>query len=245
MSSEILSVKNICKSFGAVAVVDSVSFDVKKGEVKGLIGPNGAGKTTTMRMLSGFMKPDSGVITLNKVTVAPDNYELKSKIGYLPEHGSLYPEMWVKDYLDFVAGIYIKNPTEKKNKIDELISILQLQHVLYKAIHQLSKGYKRRVSLAQSLVNNPQLLILDEPTDGLDPNQKEDIQNFIIGMAIDRAIIISTHILDEVETLCHDVLIMKNGRIIANGTVDQLIRNAKLPPDAPHTLTQAFRVYTK
>lgn len=210
------------KVFSKQTVVDNISFSVSKGEVLGFLGPNGAGKSTTMKMLCGFLSPTSGTATVCGYNVLSHPVELKSSIGYLPEGAPAYAEMTVLDFLKFIAEIRGFIGTEAHSKIESAIEKVNLQSVVYKTIETLSKGFKRRVGLAQAILHNPPVLIMDEPTDGLDPNQKYEVRALIREMAKDKAIIISTHILEEVPALCSRAIIISDGKLLFNGSPKEL-----------------------
>tara|TARA_B110000037_G_scaffold222451_1_gene297405 strand:+ start:3815 stop:4708 length:894 start_codon:yes stop_codon:yes gene_type:complete len=210
-------VKNISKVYGEQKAVDNVSFEINKGEIVGFLGPNGAGKSTTMKMISCFIEPTSGRASVCGIDVLENPIAVKGKIGYLPESNPLYYDMYVKEYLHFVAGTYkIK---DKKKRIAEIIELTGLGKESHKQIGQLSKGYKQRLGLAQAMIHDPEVLILDEPTSGLDPNQLVDIRKLIRDIGKEKTVILSTHIMQEVEAMCDRIIIIKNGEIVANETV--------------------------
>jgi len=220
--SALIEIDSVSKRFGALTAVDGVSFKVARGELLGFLGPNGAGKTTTMRMITGFLEPDGGNIRVSGHDVVADQVAAKALIGYLPEGAPLYGDMTPSGLLRFVTaarGLPAKRAAER---IDWAVARLGLGSVLAQSIDTLSKGFKRRLGLAQALVHDPEVLILDEPTDGLDPNQKHEVRGLIREMAPDKAIIISTHLLDEVDAVCSRALIINRGRIVADGTPVEL-----------------------
>ncbi|MFV1982224.1 MAG: ABC transporter ATP-binding protein [Thiohalomonadales bacterium] len=217
-----IEVFGLHKDFGNQTVVDNISFSVAKGEVLGFLGPNGAGKSTTMKMLCGFLSPTSGYATICGYNVLSNPVELKSSIGYLPEGAPAYAEMSVMDFLKFIAEIRGYKGCEVLSKVEAAIEKVNLQSVVYKTIETLSKGFNRRVGLAQAILHNPRVLIMDEPTDGLDPNQKHEVRELIREMAKDKAIIISTHILEEVPALCSRAIIISEGKLLFNDTPDKL-----------------------
>jgi ABC-2 type transport system ATP-binding protein len=225
--SEILSVRNLSKRFGPIQAVDNVSFSVKRGEVLGFLGPNGAGKSTTMKMITGFLTPTSGTAIVCDHDVAKEPVAVKSKIGYLPEGAPAYPDMTPQAFLSFVGGIRGYSGTKKQMRIDRAARLLQLEDVMHRPIDTLSKGFKRRVGLAQAILHDPEVLILDEPTDGLDPNQKHEVRTLIANLARDKAIIISTHILEEVDAVCTRAVIISRGRVVLDGTPDQLAARSR------------------
>ncbi len=214
---------NLVKTYGATRAVDGISFTIEKGEVVGLLGPNGAGKTTAMRMLTCYIGPDSGDATVGGYSILTQPLDVRRILGYLPEAAPLYQDMNVVDYLGFIADIHQLGP-RKQARIDEMIDVTGLKSVVYKDIGELSKGYRQRVGLATAMIHDPEYLILDEPTTGLDPNQIVEIRNLIreIGHERDKCIILSTHILPEVEVTCDRAIIINEGKIIAEGTTEEL-----------------------
>lgn len=217
-----IEVKNLSKNFGVKVAVDDVSFEVKKGEVLGFLGPNGAGKSTTMRMITGFIPASSGQVTIAGVDLESDEIAAKSKIGYLPESAPLYHDMAVCDFLAFAASMRGLDGSARAKAVERAIELCFLQPVRRQSIDTLSKGYRHRTCLAQSLIHDPEILVLDEPTDGLDPNQKHEIRSLIRRMGEKKAIIFSTHILEEVEAACTRAIIIDRGKVIANGTPAEL-----------------------
>lgn len=217
-----IQVKALTKVFGNKVVVDSISFEVEKGEVLGFLGPNAAGKTTTMRMIAGFLTPTSGTAIISGYDILEDSLNAKKKIGYLPENAPVYPDMTVYGFLDFIAEVRGFSGREKRQKVEEIIERCFLSDVRYQSISILSKGFRQRVCLAQSLIHDPEYLIMDEPTDGLDPNQKHEVRNMIKDMAKDKTIILSTHILEEMEAVCTRAIVIANGRIMVDDTPDGL-----------------------
>jgi len=213
-----LDVKELRKSFGAFEAVSGISFKVEKGEVLGFLGPNGAGKTTTMRMITGFLPPDSGTVLIDGINIEENPVHAKEKIGYLPENAPSYHSMTVTGFLNFSAEMRGYRGSEKKDRIESAIRNCHLDKVRHQSIGTLSKGFKQRVCFAQAILHDPPLLIMDEPTDGLDPNQKHTVREMIRKMASNKAIIISTHILEEVDAVCTRAIIIANGKIVANGT---------------------------
>ncbi len=211
-------VKEITKKFGSQKALDNVSFTIKPGQIVGLLGPNGAGKSTMMKILTCFLPPTSGEVYVYNFDVLEDPIEVKKIIGYLPEHNPLYPEMYVKEFLEFICGIHkIKNTGQR---IVEMIDITGLGAEQNKKIGALSKGYKQRVGLAQALIHNPQVLILDEPTSGLDPNQIIEIRNLIKNIGSEKTVMLSTHIMQEVEAICDRAIIINDGKIVADDSTD-------------------------
>ena len=217
-----IKVENLTKAFGPKIAVNDVSFTVERGEVLGFLGPNGAGKSTTMRMVTGFIPPTSGTITVGGHDVLEDPIAAKRLIGYLPENAPGYAEMTVHGFLHFAAELRGLRGDARRRAVNRAVELCFLESVLYQTIDTLSKGYKHRTCLAQSLIHDPDVLILDEPTDGLDPNQKHEVRNLIKRMGADKAIVFSTHILEEVEVVCSRVIIIDRGRIVANGAPEEL-----------------------
>ncbi len=212
------------KRFGAIAAVNGISLSVRKGEVLGFLGPNGAGKYTTMKMITGFLEPDAGVVKIAGIDMFENGKAAKAKIGYLPEGAPAYGEMTAGAFLDFIAEIRGADRAEARRRVGAAVEKTELGAVLGQRIETLSKGYKRRVAMAQAILHDPQVLVMDEPTDGLDPNQKHHVRQLIADMAAEKAIIVSTHILEEVEAVCSRAIIINKGRIVADGTADQLMR---------------------
>lgn len=212
------------KSFGPILAVEDISLKVEKGEVLGFLGPNGAGKSTTMKMLTGFLEPDAGRARICGISVADRPKEAKSKLGYLPEGAPAYGDMTARSFLNFIAEIRGFDGANKFAHVDIALARTGLESVATQRIETLSKGYKRRVGLAQAILHNPEVLIMDEPTDGLDPNQKHHVRELITEMAKDKAIIVSTHILEEVEAVCTRAVVIDRGRIVADGTAEALQR---------------------
>lgn len=221
--SVLIEVDKLTKSFGPFIAVDNISFSLKRGEVLGFLGPNGAGKTTTMRMITGFLSPTEGSIKVCDNDVGKYPIEIKEKIGYVPEGAPLYGEMTVLNFLKFIADVRKIPKTKKDDAIDNAIKKLGLELVLFQQLETLSKGYKRRVGLSQAILHDPDVLILDEPTDGLDPNQKHEVRKLIKEMASTKAIIISTHILEEVDAVCTRAMIIAKGRMIIDKSPKELL----------------------
>ncbi len=216
--------KNISKLYGNQKALNSISFEIKKGEIVGLLGPNGAGKSTLMKILTGYISVSAGEATICNLDIQGQSLQSKSKIGYLPEHNPLYQDMYVREYLEFVAQIYKVGIS----RVDSMISTLGLSKEKKKKIKSLSKGYQQRVGLAQALIHNPEVLILDEPTTGLDPNQLVEIRALIKKMGEEKTVLISTHIMQEVEAICDRVIILNNGEIVANNFITEIIKEEKL-----------------
>jgi ABC-2 type transport system ATP-binding protein len=217
-----IKVENLVKSFGAKRAVDDISFNVERGEVLGFLGPNGAGKSTTMRIITGFYPPTEGRITVGGYDIVEDPMAAKRLIGYLPENAPGYADMTVHGFLAFVAELRGLAGDAKKKAINRAVETCFLESVLYQTIDTLSKGYKHRTCLAQSIIHDPDILVLDEPTDGLDPNQKHEVRGLIKRMGANKAIVFSTHILEEVEAACTRVIIIDRGKIVASGTPHEL-----------------------
>ncbi|MFN2644220.1 MAG: ABC transporter ATP-binding protein [Burkholderiales bacterium] len=257
-----IKIENLVKAFGPKRAVDGISFTVERGEVLGFLGPNGAGKSTTMRMITGFMPPSAGTITVGGFDVAESAIEAKRLVGYLPENAASYPDMTVEGFLKFVAELRGLSGDAKKKAVRRVIEICFLDSVLHQSIDTLSKGYKHRTCLAQALIHDPQVLIMDEPTDGLDPNQKHEVRNLIRKLGANKAIIFSTHILEEVDAACTRAIIIDRGKIVANGTPEELRNMSELagavtlqargataerlaPLGRVEKLNGAFRIYPK
>ncbi len=217
-----IKVENLCKNFGDKFAVNDISFTVEKGEVLGFLGPNGSGKSTTMRIITGYYPPTSGRVTVGGFDITENPIEAKRLMGYLPESAPGYADMTVHGFLGFAAELRGMTGAAKKKAIERVVEMCFLQQVVYQTIDTLSKGYKHRTCLAQSLIHDPQVLIMDEPTDGLDPNQKHEVRALIRRMAPDKAIIFSTHILEEVEEACTRAIIIDRGRMVASGTPAEL-----------------------
>lgn len=222
-----LKVKGLHKYFGSIAAVQDVSFEVNKGDVLGFLGPNGAGKTTTMRMITGFLPPTSGSAEVCGHNVAEDPVAAKQQIGYLPENAPSYESMTVFDFLKFAAEMRGYRGNERRQQAEAAIGKCHLESVRRQTIATLSKGFRQRTCFAQAILHDPAILIMDEPTDGLDPNQKHVVRKMIKSMAPEKAIIISTHILEEVEAVCTRAIIIAEGKIVANGTPDELKARSK------------------
>lgn len=214
-----IEVKGLVKTYGAKRAVDGVTFSVRRGDILGFLGPNGAGKSTTMKMITGFLRPTAGTAFVDGHDVTAEPVLVKQKIGYLPESAPAYGEMTVDEFLVFIAECRgIKNSAAKRTAVDRAIQLTHLAPVRRQTIETLSKGFKQRVGFAQALLHNPPVLVLDEPTDGLDPNQKNEVRTLIKSMAAEKAVILSTHILEEVEAICNRVIIISQGRVVADET---------------------------
>ena len=226
-----IEVRNITKVFGEQKALDNVSFDINNGEIVGFLGPNGAGKSTLMKIITGYIPATEGEVLINGMNILENPIEIRKRLGYLPEQNPLYFDMYIVEYLEFVAGIYgIKN---KKARIDEIVSLTGLEPEINKKIGTLSKGYKQRVGLAQAIIHDPEVLILDEPTSGLDPNQIIEIRNLIKNLGKEKTVILSTHIMQEVEAICDRILLIKKGVLLANDKAEDF---AHLNSDSISTL---------
>ena len=219
----LLTLQDVSKHFGDIKAVDGVSFTVDRGQVVGFLGPNGAGKSTTMRMINQFLEPDSGTIELDGRPVGEDSIEVKRRIGYLPENNPLYADMLVSEYLGFVADLRQLHGPARSEAIDRAVTSTGLEIKYYRPVIELSKGFRQRVGLAQAILSQPDLLILDEPTEGLDPNQRLEIRHLIENLGQDRTVMLSTHVLSEVQHTCTRLLIISDGKIVADGQVDDLV----------------------
>ncbi|MGU9956988.1 MAG: ATP-binding cassette domain-containing protein [Arenicellales bacterium WSBS_2016_MAG_OTU3] len=222
-----ITVSNLKKSFGPFTVVNDVSFQAQRGEVLGFLGPNGAGKSTTMKIITGFLLPDSGAVSIAGISVFEKPMATKKMIGYLPEGAPLYGDMTPLSFLKFVAKVHGLNGSKANDALDKVIDQVNLSSVLAQPIDTLSKGFKRRVGLAQAIIHDPDVLILDEPTDGLDPNQKHEVRELIQNMAADKVIVLSTHILEEVDAVCSRAVVIANGSVVADGTPEALASKAE------------------
>jgi ABC-2 type transport system ATP-binding protein len=217
-----LQINSLTKTYGQQKALDQVSFVAEKGEVLGFLGPNGAGKSTTMKVATGFILPDSGDVLVNGISVLENPKEVSKMIGYLPEHNPLYLDMFIREFLDFIGGLYGMKGNVLKTRIEELISLCGLELEANKKIHQLSKGYRQRVGLAKALIHDPEVIILDEPTTGLDPNQLAEIRKLIKNISVNKTLILSTHIMQEVEAICDKVVIINRGKIVASDLLQNL-----------------------
>ncbi|ODS83286.1 MAG: multidrug ABC transporter ATP-binding protein [Cytophagaceae bacterium SCN 52-12] len=221
-----IAVTNLTKEYGSQKAVDSINFEVKTGEIVGFLGPNGAGKSTTMKILTGYVKATSGHVAVGGFDVSLQAMEARSSIGYLPEHNPLYPDMYVIEFLQFVGRLYHLKGRLLKERIAEMLHLCGLEREQHKKIGQLSKGYRQRVGLAQAFIHQPPVLILDEPTTGLDPNQLAEIRELIRTLGKDRTVLFSTHIMQEVEALCDRVVIVNRGKIVADDILQHLKGNS-------------------
>ena len=215
-----IEVKNVTKNYGEQKALNDVSISIKPGEIVGFLGPNGAGKSTIMKIITCFIPQSEGKVSVCGFDVEADAMEVKKRVGYLPEHNPLYSDMFVKEYLTFIAGLHgLKN---KKERVDEMVQLVGLEREQHKIIGALSKGYRQRVGLAQALIHDPEVLILDEPTTGLDPNQIEEIRNLIKKLGEQKTVMMSTHIMQEVEAICDRVIIINQGKIVADDTSEHI-----------------------
>ena len=225
----LLEVRNITKTYGPQKALDNVSLDIPRGQVVGLLGPNGAGKSTLMRSILGYLPTDGGTVTFDGMDVRDGGDDLRSRMGYLPEHNPLYREMYVREFLDFIADLHgIKGRQARNAKVEEIVTRVGLTPEAHKRIAALSKGYRQRVGLAQAILHDPELLILDEPTSGLDPLQLKDIRALIRSFGENRTVILSTHIMQEVEAMCDRVIMIKQGRIVEDAPLEDLIAKGGL-----------------
>jgi ABC-2 type transport system ATP-binding protein len=222
VETEMISVDKLCRTFGSIVAVDGISFEVRKGQVLGFLGPNGAGKSTAMKMLACFLEPDSGTASICGYDIRNDPVNVRKCLGYLAENAPAYGEMTVGSFLNFICDAREIRGAKRRQAIDRIVTMCSVESVYHQSIETLSKGYRRRVGLAQALIHDPQVLILDEPTDGLDPNQKHEVRGLINKMASEKCIIISTHILEEVEAICSRTVIIARGKILADSTPREL-----------------------
>ncbi len=217
-----IEVKELRRCFGPVVAVDGISFSAAQGQVLGLLGPNGAGKTTTMRMLTCYIRPDGGTASVCGHDILTDSVGVRRSLGYLAENSPAYPEMTVGGFLKFICDVRQISGRKRRAALDRVVPMCSIESVYHQTIETLSKGYKRRVGLAQALIHDPDVLILDEPTDGLDPNQKHEVRKLIGAMAKDKCIIVSTHILEEVDAVCSRAIIVARGKILVDSTPKEL-----------------------
>ena len=223
-----IEVDHLSKDYGVLKAVDDVSFNVDQGEILGFLGPNGAGKSTTMKMLTCFITPTSGTARVMGKDIQTDSLEVRKIVGYLPENAPSYKNMTVVEFLDFIASVRGFTKEEKKRRISKIIETTFLENAANRTIDALSKGYQQRVGFAQALIHDPPVLVLDEPTDGLDPNQKQEVRTLIKNMSQEKAIILSTHILEEMEAVCTRAIIIDQGKIVADGSPDSLLQKSRL-----------------
>ena len=220
-----IQIENLTKMYGSTVAVDDISFEVKTGEILGFLGPNGAGKTTTMKIITCFMHPNKGNVLIDNLSILEYSLEIRRKIGYLPENAPVYLDMNVLDYLDYVSDLREIPPKDKRRRMTDMVDRCGLKEVISKDVGELSRGYRQRVGLAQAMIHDPEILILDEPTLGLDPNQIVEIRNLIKELGKEKTVILSTHILPEVQETCDRVVIIHNGKIVADGTTEDLRRS--------------------
>ncbi len=225
-----ISVEGISKRFGPVVAVDDLSFEIPRGEVVGFLGPNGAGKSTTMRILTGTLEPDAGVVRFDGRPIADDLPGAKARVGYLPETNALYPEMLVSEYLEYTAELRRIPSGERARELREAVERTGLEPVFGRPIAEISKGYRQRVGLAAAILHRPEILVLDEPTEGLDPNQRVEIRRLVSELGRDRTVLLSTHVLSEVEATCDRLLIIHRGRLVADGPVGTLLESQRAGP---------------
>jgi ABC-2 type transport system ATP-binding protein len=223
---EMIVIEDLTKYYGSVCAVDHISFEIRKGEILGLLGPNGAGKSSTLRMLTCFLPPSAGNITVKDFNIYEDSLAIKRLIGYLPESAPVYHDMLVYDYLRFVAQVRGVEPGKREKRIREICVQCGLRDVMHKPVHAISRGYKQRVGLAHAMLGDPEILVLDEPTAGLDPNQIVEIRDIIKEIGREKTVILSTHILSEAEATCDRVVIIHNGKIVADGATEELKKEA-------------------
>lgn len=240
-----IEIKNLSRHFGQLTAIDNISFSVQAGEILGFLGPNGAGKSTTMKIITGFLAPSSGSVSVCGFDVAHQTIEAQKRIGYLPEGAPCYEDMKPLQFLGFIAEVRGFKGAEKQQKVDAVVEIMRLEPVLAQKIETLSKGFKRRVGLAQALIHDPDVLILDEPTDGLDPNQKHQVRNMIRSLSKEKIVIISTHILEEVAVVCTRAIIISNGRIVSDCSPAELEAQSRYANAVTLHLTEPQRVEEK
>lgn len=222
-----IKIKRVTKFFGQNKALDDVSFEINRGEIVGFLGPNGAGKTTTMRILAGFMCPDRGSVSISGISVITNSIEAKKKIGYLPENNPLYKDMLVSEFLDLAADLNNIPKEERKEAMDFAVASVGIEKVFNKQIAELSKGYKQRVGIAAAIIHRPEVIIMDEPTEGLDPNQRTDMRTLIKKLAEKHTIIISTHVMQEAAAMCNRLIVISAGKIVADGTAEELSKKAQ------------------
>jgi len=219
-----IELKNISRSYDYTLAVDDLSLKISKGEIVGFLGPNGAGKSTTMKIISGFIFPDEGSVLIDGKDIKENLVDIKAKIGYMPENNPLYKEMLVKEAIQYALDLHQIPKERRKERIDYVVKATGIENVYYRPISELSKGYKQRVGLAQVLAHDPEILILDEPTEGLDPNQRAEVRDLIKKFGKDRTVIISTHVMQEVEAMCNRIVIINKGKVIADGNKDEILK---------------------
>lgn len=222
-----IKVDHISKRFGSLLAVSDLSFEVAPGDILGFLGPNGAGKSTTMKIICGFLTPDAGSVSICGASITENPIQAKMNIGYLPEGAPTYSDMTVIDFLKFIMQIRQMKAEDKKRRLEYVVEYLQIEEVLYQRVETLSKGFKRRVGLAQALIHDPQVLIMDEPTDGLDPNQKYQVRSLINSLSKDKIVVISTHILEEVTAVCTRAMIVAKGKVLIDSTPSELVQRSR------------------
>lgn len=220
-----ISVEGVTKHYGDVVAVEDLSFEVSRGEVVGFLGPNGAGKTTTMKMITGTLQPDSGTVLFDGEPITEDLIAAKRRVGYLPEANPLYDELLVADYLEYVADLRGLSPEDTRSGVADAVDETDIAAVFYRPIGECSKGYRQRIGLAAAILHRPEVLILDEPTEGLDPNQRVEIRRLVGALGRERTVLLSTHVMQEVESTCSRLVILRRGRLAAKGSVEELIAN--------------------
>ncbi len=233
-----IQIQNLTKTYGQQKAVDDISFEVKAGEIVGFLGPNGAGKSTTMKIVTGYLAATNGSVLVNGFDVKTQSMAVRQHIGYLPEHNPLYLEMYVKEFLQFVGNLYDIKGATLRNRVAEMIELCGLGLEQHKKIGQLSKGYRQRVGLAQALIHNPSVLVLDEPTTGLDPNQIVEIRNVIKNVGQDKTVLFSSHIMQEIEAICNRVVVINHGKIVSDSTLASLKQENQSLEDIFRTLTK-------
>jgi ABC-2 type transport system ATP-binding protein len=238
LSDVLVRVRDLRKSYGSIRAVDGISFEVSRGDILGFLGPNGAGKTTAMKLITGFLEPDSGTVVVAGHDVGRDPLAAQRRIGYLPENAPAYGEMTVDGFLRFVAEA--RDVVDAEGAINRVVDVTALRRVRHQTIETLSKGFKRRVGLAQAMIHDPEVLILDEPTDGLDPNQRVLVQDLLANLSQERCVILSTHILDEAEKVCNRAVIISDGRILVDSTPRALVEHS-----SSGRLDEVFRTMTR
>lgn len=221
-----ITLKNVSKYFGRMKAVNDISFSVDSGEVVGFLGPNGAGKTTTLRMMTGFLAPDRGTITIDGIDIEKDPVSVQKRIGYLPENNPLYRGMLVSEFLDLAARLHHIPASERSAALDFVVHAVGIEHMYYRSIGELSKGYRQRTGIAAALIHRPDIIIMDEPTEGLDPNQRGEIRGLITDLAKKHTVIMSTHVMQEASAVCGRMIIINKGAIVADGTARELSANA-------------------
>lgn len=237
--TETLKIEHLTKDFGNLRAIDDVSFSARQGEIIALLGPNGAGKSTLMNMITGFLAPTSGTISVLGSKITDNSLSAKQSIGFLPEGSPLYPDISVSAFMNYIADLRSLKGEERKQRLEKACGLAQINNVLTQKIETLSKGYRRRVGFAQRILSDPPILLLDEPTDGLDPNQKEHIRRQIAELGKHKTILISTHLLDEAETVCNRILLINHGQIKADGTLTGILNQTNC-----QTLAEAFKKLT-